>query len=1267
MPIDLQNSKPIVKNEFGGLQLTGEFDFGNSEPSKQFSKELPKENPKVQDSPFVKSQVDAMQGVPEQTKAVLRTIPESTFRNERAFSKALLLPTFSALDSIRGMAAAEYGKQAGFWNNLMEGAKKGVLEPENTPSLGASLIQAHPKLSWEEAGAIGTVAEIGVAAPDLLTGFIEKATGSFDLEKNGQMNAAINRWRQTPQWSKAVKDISVQHNVSEAEADRGIAATIWNNRDKANYWKLLGQNIERSSGMRILSNERGSVDFSPPEPEKITNAVIKANGQEFDAPHHEAAIDAAFKAGALTKEEYDKFDREKKGMFRTSTGRLITSRAQAKKEFGITHSEQIPNQKPRSVANQPYKEAPDKFIQARVKQLQGQSDSYLQQIDQLEKEKSVREKNSMPTTAIDNQQKKLANQFYSVDSQIGELMIDRPKLNAMRQDFVQMKVNDILKMQETAEAKGISQGTSEGKEIGSKRVFEKMTEERAIQRMNESLRNSMNEEIKSMVKDIAKTDTENLPIEYKKKLDEIKENFDFSKRTDKTLARRDSMKAFVDKEKAAGNEIKIPQEYMDLLDTKTLGEMSMGDLRAVHDTIMQIYHQGKLKDKLLAVQEQRRISDIVDQAVKVITQGEGLTGKSTFELEMIKRDKSLLELPKNSFRTLIQENLRPELLLNMMDNYDENGPMTMYIWNSLNEARNSELKASDESLKELDDILKPLLKPETRIKTFKVGRFNKMTKSEALFIYANSFNEYNLDHLYGSGLSDKDIEEVTNFLSPEEKAVVQQLFDYFDNVQYPRVNKVYEAVEGQTLHKAANYFPIQGLEPVQEMLDLSKKRYGRRAALQKGFTKERVGGEAAFKKFDFLEALYKNHSKVEHYIAFEKAIRDANKILLKPEIKDAITQKYGDKMYEILQKWTKDVALDTTDYSNELMDRVSKWSRSRFALSIFGFNLSVVLKQPVGLLQGAQMGGKTETLKAMYTFLRHPIESTKFVNEKSAIMKYRGMRQEREFVELMKERPVEQRLAGVSKGLSKLQEFSLLPVQITDKYTAAVVWMGSFENSLKSGMNEKDSIAEADRVVRRTQPMGDLIDLPNVFRGPELQKQFSFAQGHVNKFFNLQFEMLSRKKRGVDSNGRFLNNLVFYTLLPAVAIATITKKRLPKDWQEVVEAFGEQATQGFIPVSMLFRIMTGKNFRGNTALEVFGNDLARIAKSKKTETKAKATLELVTELIGLPAIEFKRAMKAIETGDFSQLAGQGDEKPKRGGARMAQKNPLKEAMENLFG
>jgi len=81
---------------------------------------------------------------------------------------------------------------------------------------------------------------------------------------------------------------------------------------------------------------------------KILKAAIRIGGKVYTGDNHGIAMEKARREGKKLPpkdgSEYNDF-RERNGMFLLSDGKLI-ARAQAMREFGIDHSEDIPDQEP---------------------------------------------------------------------------------------------------------------------------------------------------------------------------------------------------------------------------------------------------------------------------------------------------------------------------------------------------------------------------------------------------------------------------------------------------------------------------------------------------------------------------------------------------------------------------------------------------------------------------------------------------------------------------------------------------------------------------------------------------------------------------------------------------------------------------------------------------------------------------------------------------------------------------------------------------------
>lgn len=1388
--IDLDTAKPISNNEFGEPQFTGEFDFGTSQPAKEYS-DIPRliANP---DTSYHRPLTEV-----ERARATVELVSRQEGKKAPSLGPQIpesvkpLIDPFVILNAARGFASAAYTENKDWISNVIDSAKKGALEPDKTEPVSVAMMKAYPKVDWVTAGLIGTMAELAIATPHLLRDFVELAGAPKEatrmpiqqlLSRNQQFTQWFNRFRNTDRWASAVKAMATERGMSEAQVDQKMATTLWENRDKAKYWKLFGSNIEEATGLKILKNEFGAVG---PRQDKVVKAAIIIDGELYTGKNHIEAIEKAAKEG----KNISKVDRIKEGFFITSLGKKI-SREEADLYYGGSHStELIPQVKelkgkgkaptnlisyvskthggidPESIKRagfdpdedfkqhglgkllkkggvdfskvaadtasqgmiQGYREGqsegqafiqalkikqpleekfslekfeketipappekppadepgtsfdfgdnvPGRFIKARIKQLQSESLSVEKQLQILQRSINKQADSGLPITADKARLRTLQNKYDDLNGQIADMMLNRQSMDIIKNKVVDMKVGEILKYEEKAEASGFRSGAEEMEDRKNAEIKEikesnkskqqvdellaklekkyaleeqqekhdtlvgKMTQEWAQKKALAKEQARVKKEIVKMVSQINSMPTQSLPLEYKDMIEEIKSNFDFSKRTEKTLMKRESMRRFAEKMESEGQEIQIPQEALDMLHRIPLNDMTFEDLQDIHQEIMRLYHQGMLKDKLIRSMQEKKFSEVLKEGVSTITGGKEAKPLESIETYLKEQDKSIIKLSKESIHNLILENLRPELMYNILDNYNTAGISTRVVWDNLNDARNIKSVNIHESEAKLADILKPALKPEWFVKQYQVGRFPKMTKEVAMDIYIESLNEDNLRHIQASGITDQDIQDVTNFLDDNEKAMAQDLFEYYSEYQHPRIAAPYERINGVHLPKVENYFPIMGLDPEVDILQRGK-RY--RPSVDKGFTQERLRSKLELGQFGFVQKVYSNLQKVEHYIAFSEAVRDANKYLSNPEIKSAITETYGRRYYSILQKHLQDVAFDGADWGRSWVDGLSKWIRTNYGTTVLGWNFRTVLKQPIALLQGMEMAGKQETMKAFLMFGRHPKEMMDFVIKKSVIMKFRSMTQEREFREILAKRKLYEKFGKAATGYQAFKEWSMLPIQIADRYTAAIVWLGSYQQSIKAGVDEIGAVKEADRVVRRTQPMGDTLDLPSMFRGPEYQKLLTFVQGHVNKFFNLQFEMAGKMKKGQYSNEQAISKLIFWTILPALAVFAVDKQRLPKDVREWVEAILEQMSQGLVPANKIVQMAAGKRWTELTPLDAYFKDLAKIMTGKTFEKKVTGGVDLLSAIYGFPIVGVRRILSGQLLG---KPAGEGKKK-----------------------
>ncbi|MCM8784564.1 MAG: hypothetical protein NC818_07385 [Candidatus Omnitrophica bacterium] len=744
------------------------------------------------------------------------------------------------------------------------------------------------------------------------------------------------------------------------------------------------------------------------------------------------------------------------------------------------------------------------------------------------------------------------------------------------------------------------------------------------------------------IKDIFnRLDTKTLDIKYRDQLNAIKDRFLLKK---KGLA--PSTIEFIKRMQAEGEEINIPEEKLALLDKVKLEDLTTEELKSLNETTQRLYHLGKLKNKLISNIKEQNFEKVKGEIINLISKGKGLTEDTPIVRILREENKNLKDKSIEKIKDFIITNLRPQLLIDILDDFNNDGIFHKTIWEPLVKAQEMELTETHKIIEIIKDVHKNCNLAELFAKKYNIGRFKGITKDMAMFVYAHSLNEAERQHLYGTGFTDEDIQVITNFLSEDEKKAVRDMHRFYDEYQYYKIDKVYSQLEGVHLGKEDNYFPIDRLEDIsynKELeQDILERAYVRRAGVAKGFTKERVSSTKGFSELSYFKTILRNLWKVEHYKAFALAIRDVNKILNDTEIRHTIQQKYSKEFWRVLDKWVKDVAygFDNRQTLNNV-EKVIRWLRINYVTAVIGGNVLSMMKAPVSLLQGMEVAGKSNTIKALFKFFLSPLEWNKNINEKSVLMRHRTRILDRELTTLLN------RHSGVGwLGKTSIKQFigekSILPWTIIDKITCDIVWLGAYEGAIKDGMSEQEAIDFADKTITKTQPISGALYLPDTFRGGEWQKCLTLFRNQQNQNFNLLVESILKKKEGKIRWGRFTNDMLFFVLVPAFFIGWINRKRIQEDLTEFALDVLNSGIGGILYIGSIINIFVS-GYTADTPLGSLFEDIKILAQTKNMWKKLDRFMQIISKIIGIPYISIKRIISGKplgETKEKTKIKGQ---------------------------
>lgn len=429
-----------------------------------------------------------------------------------------------------------------------------------------------------------------------------------------------------------------------------------------------------------------------------------------------------------------------------------------------------------------------------------------------------------------------------------------------------------------------------------------------------------------------------------------------------------------------------------------------------------------------------------------------------------------------------------------------------------------------------------------------------ITYDQMMFIYANSKNPGNKAHLQGmfpsNNVADAVIAQITSELPENMRDAVDTMIKYFDEEQYSRMNDVFLREHDVELPKENNYFPIQNVKTdraesavVADFLARFSSRY---AGVQKGMTKVRVHSKAPFRQMSYFGTVAHNLIQSEHYIAYNDAIRDTQRFLNHPAIKEAIQTK-SEQVFTELSGWLKAVAYGKVGGSEHFFDQMSDFLRKNYSTFVLGLKLTTALLQFSSLPKGIAMINKKVALQSIIAFFNSPVKCIQHADTLSAFMHERASSYERELAEFAEKQQVA-KFTGVKNASAKFKDFIMWHIGAIDKGVASILWNAKFEEEMAIHGNKEEAIKKADEVIRKTQSRGGVVMMPSIYRGPGMARAFTMFTSDLNQNINILFEMAG--KWNMKTTPDKMSEVFWYFLLPSIMVYLVNSA---VDWDDPEE------------------------------------------------------------------------------------------------------------------
>lgn len=621
-----------------------------------------------------------------------------------------------------------------------------------------------------------------------------------------------------------------------------------------------------------------------------------------------------------------------------------------------------------------------------------------------------------------------------------------------------------------------------------------------------------------------------IDADYLDQIDSILERFDLRVgQSLKSVDKRKALAKWIGEQEDLGIEVELPEKIMAEAFRQSYKDLSVEEMRGLIDSVKQIEHLGRLKEKLLTAVDNRRFADVV--ATMVASIEENADGKKANNRTRDTLGSRALAL----FKGFVASHRKTASLARELDGFKDAGPMWTYLIRSMNAAGDREASMRAEATTTLTEMLKPVLA---------VGRMGgkgqffpsigeSLNRGEQLVMALNMGNAGNIQRLLdGRGWTLEQVVPVMQNLSTADWKFVQSVWYFFESYRPQIAAKerrvmgkepnwvepqqvVVKTRDGDQLTLQGGYFPIvydaRESGRAEQQADAESARQQMKGAFvaattRRSFTKTRAEAVTGRPLVLTWDALFRGVNDVIHDLSWHEWVIDANRIVKNEQVDKAIRSAYGAEVVQQFKASIRDIAAGDAP-NMDALSKVLTPLRTGAAVAGLGFNLMNAMLQPLGLTQSMVRIGPKWVAQGIAEWAKSPVGLVTQVHKKSEFMRNRGRTQQRELNE------IQSVVQGKSKARAMFDAAMFMPMQSLQLVADMPTWWGAYQKALSEAPVDMDqdviedkAIRLADQAVIDAQSGGQVKDLALIQRGGPMQKLFTVFYGYFSAAYNLGVE-----------------------------------------------------------------------------------------------------------------------------------------------------------------
>ena len=303
------------------------------------------------------------------------------------------------------------------------------------------------------------------------------------------------------------------------------------------------------------------------------------------------------------------------------------------------------------------------------------------------------------------------------------------------------------------------------------------------------------------------------------------------------------------------------------------------------------------------------------------------------------------------------------------------------------------------------------------------------------------------------GWNDDSAEDLENLLSdPVSQAILKVTRSIYGG-GYALTNPIYSRMFGMNMPMVKNYAPARFLN-AKEVKDVSLDGSPLTAGGQPSFAKSRVTHSAKIANKDGLTVLQSHIAQQAHWVAFAELTREYRSLLSNPEVRDAITQRYGEDVLTTADMWAEQMEQRGGNKGREIawINNMLGAAIGGQSVSLLGFNLKSLMMQSDNLMRFALALDSRQIASAM----SDPAGLMRAIRKvwETDLLQTRlggGATAETRFLF--------NRFVSMFRRGAKISELAMMPMNYVDSaglsISGAIVYQAAFKDAVESGMTEQ--------------------------------------------------------------------------------------------------------------------------------------------------------------------------------------------------------------------